>query len=152
MIKRNLISFSAILIFIYLTVLPVHAKVSPEIEAQTVEATLLWVTVIDQGLYEQGWLQTSEQFREIVSKEEWIKQLTDVRLPLGEVKSREVYDIGYFGNIPNHPGMEMVVVQFQTSFHNKELAYETISPVRIKGGPWKISGYYIADSVDIKDQ
>lgn len=152
MIKKILIGLFVNLTLFNSVVLTAQAAVSPEIEAQTVESTLLWLTIVDQGLYEQSWLQADKKFQEIVPKEEWIKQLTDVRQPLGEVKSREVYDIGYFGNIPNHPDMEMVVVQYQTSFQNKELAYETVSPIRIKGGPWKVSGYYIADSVDIKEQ
>lgn len=151
MIKKILVGFFTLLISMPL-VQPTYAEITPEIENQTIETSLLWLTGIDQGLYEQSWLQTDERFQQIVPKEEWIKKLTEVRQPLGEVKSREVFDKGYFGKIPNHPGMEVVVIQFKTSFQNKELAYETISPVRMNGGPWKLSGYYIADSVDIKEQ
>lgn len=151
---RKILTCAVALLFSFCPVMTAASagELTPELEAQTLETSLLWLTVIDQGLYEQSWTQANEKFQEIVPKEEWIKQLTDVRQPLGEVKSRELYDKGYFGKIPNHPGMEMVVIQFKTSFQNKELAYETISPVRINGGPWKISGYYIADSVDIKEQ
>ena len=152
MIKRISTSVIVLLLAVSPMLTTIHADITPELEIQTLEASLLWLAGVDQGLYEQSWLQTNEKFQEIVPKEEWIKQLTDVRQPLGEVKSREVYDKGYFGKIPNHPGMELVVIQFKTSFQNKELAYETISPVRIDGGPWKISGYYIADFVDIKEQ
>ncbi|MBZ0166519.1 MAG: DUF4019 domain-containing protein, partial [Candidatus Omnitrophica bacterium] len=73
-------------------------------------------------------------------------------LPLGAVKSREVFDTGHFKNIPNYPGLEMTVIQFESSFENKERAIETLSPVRLHGGPWRVGGYVIADTVDFKVQ
>lgn len=123
-----------------------------EVDPQTLEATLLWLTLMDAGLYEEGWKQTHPLFRDKVAHDEWVKQMQDERAPLGEVKSREVFDTGYFGNIPNHPGLEMTVIQFQSSFENQPRVVETLSPVRLNGGPWQVGGYVIADSVDFKVQ
>ena len=123
-----------------------------EVDPATLEATLVWLAVMDTGLYEEGWNQSHPLFQGKVDREEWLEEMRRERSPLGEVKSREVFDSGYFGKIPNHPGLEMTVIQFQSEFENKPRAIETLSPVRMNGGPWKIGGYVIADSADFKVQ
>ncbi len=148
--KRFIIYALSGFFFLCSAVTIAHADITPEIKEEAVKASLLWLDVVDQGLYDQSWEQTDQLFQQKVTKEQWIKQLTDIRPSLGKVNSRMLYDAGYFGKIPEQPDMEMVVVQFQTSFQNKILSYETISHVRMKGGSWKVAGYYITDSVDIK--
>ncbi len=123
-----------------------------DVDPQTLEATLLWLALMDAGQYEEGWRQSHPLFQEKLDRDEWLQQMQKERGSLGEVKAREVYDSGYFGNIPNHPGLEMTVIQFQSSFENKPQAVETLSPVRLNGGPWKVGGYVIADTVDFKVQ
>lgn len=124
----------------------------PQVDPATLEATLVWLAVMDAGLYEEGWSQSHPLFQEKLERGQWLQQMQSERMPLGEVKSRTVFDTGYFGNIPNHPGLEMTVIQFQSSFENKPQAIETLSPVRMNGGPWKVGGYVIADSIDFKVQ
>jgi hypothetical protein len=35
------------------------------------------------------------------------------------------------------------VIQFATSFENKQSAVETVTPMRDSDGTWRVSGYYV---------
>lgn len=128
------------------------AEVDQTLEAETIETALLWLAIVDQGLYDQSWDQTSPKFKAAMGKEEWAEKLDFYRTPLGDVKSREVLDKGLFDSIPNHPGLRMMVLQFKSSFENKDFAVETVSTVSLDGGPWQVAGYFISDSIDVKVQ
>jgi hypothetical protein len=49
----------------------------------------------------------------------------------------------YTTEIPNAAKGEYVIMQFQTSFENKENAVETVTPMLDDKGAWRVSGYYI---------
>jgi hypothetical protein len=54
------------------------------------------------------------------------------------VKSKQ-----YATSLPGAPDGEYVVVQYETSFHNKKSSIETITPMLDRDGKWRVSGYYI---------
>jgi TM2 domain-containing membrane protein YozV len=66
-----------------------------------------------------------------------------VRAPLGALKTREVKSSRYKTSVPGAPDGEYVIIQFNTSFENKQSAVETVTPMREKDGSWRVSGYYI---------
>ena len=49
----------------------------------------------------------------------------------------------YHTSLPSVPDGEYVVIQFKASFENKKSAIETITPMMVKDGKWRVSGYYI---------
>ena len=65
------------------------------------------------------------------------------REPLGGVLSRKLKFKQYTNTLPGAPDGEYVVIQYETSFENKESAIETITPMLDKDGKWRVSGYYI---------
>jgi hypothetical protein len=54
------------------------------------------------------------------------------------VKSKE-----YATSLPGAPDGEYVVIQFETSFENKNDAVETVTPMKDEDGKWRVSGYFI---------
>jgi len=46
-------------------------------------------------------------------------------------------------SMPGAPDGEYVVIQFESSFANKESAVETVTPMKGEDGVWRVSGYYI---------
>jgi hypothetical protein len=49
----------------------------------------------------------------------------------------------YKTSLPGAPDGEYVIIQFETSFENKKIAIETVTPMMDKDGNWRVSGYYI---------
>jgi hypothetical protein len=102
-----------------------------------------WLELVDQGDYGRSWDQSSKLFKSAVTRPKWIDQLSAVREPLGKLVSREVKSTEYTTTMPGAPDGEYVVIQFNTSFENKQRAIETVTPMKEKDGSWKVSGYFI---------
>jgi len=65
------------------------------------------------------------------------------RKPLGMVISRKVMTSQYMNSLPGAPDGEYVVIQYKTSFENKNSAIETVTPMLDNDGIWRVSGYFI---------
>jgi hypothetical protein len=69
--------------------------------------------------------------------------MQNFRQPLGKVKSRQLMSRKYTKTLPGAPDGEYVVIQYKSSFENKKVAIETVTPMLDKDGNWRVSGYYI---------
>jgi Protein of unknown function (DUF4019) len=106
-------------------------------------AAMKWLGLVDEGQYGESWKEAATIFRNAVTEEQWERTAAAVRKPLGKVISREVKSRTYTKTLPGAPDGEYVVIQFGTSFENKESAIETIVPTMDKDGLWRVSGYFI---------
>lgn len=102
-----------------------------------------WLFEVDAGYYSESWRSASEYFRNAVPEEKWVHSLNAVRYPLGKLISRKIKSTNYTTSLPGAPDGEYVVIQFETSFENKQAAIETVTPMFEKNGGWRVSGYYI---------
>ena len=126
---------------------PLVAAAAAEKNEQAVkkamEAADKWLAVVDRGKYDESWDTAAEYFRNAVGKEQWGKSMKAVREPLGKVKSRTIKASEYRTKMPGAPDGEYVVIQYKTSFQNKEAAVETVTPMLDKDKVWRVSGYFI---------
>jgi hypothetical protein len=107
------------------------------------EAAKAWLQLVDQGQYGESWLQAAEYFKKVVNEEQWETTIKAVRKPLGKALSRKVSNSTYTTTLPGAPDGQYVVIQFDTSFENKQNAVETVTPMMDTDGQWRVSGYYI---------
>jgi len=116
-------------------------------EAAAKEAALaeakIWLGLVDEGYYGTSWQQCAMLFRDAVTKEGWVRQVSGVRGPLGALKQRSLRSAQYATSLPGAPDGEYVVIQYQASFEHKADAVETVTPMLDKDGKWRVSGYYI---------
>jgi hypothetical protein len=56
---------------------------------------------------------------------------------------REIKSTQYTTTVPGAPDGQYVIIQYETSFENKKVAVETVTPMLDKDGTWRVSGYYI---------
>ena len=113
----------------------------PEDEAQ--KSGEQWLALIDAGKFGESWETAAAYFKKAISKEKWESTLGAVRGPLGDLVSRKLKSAKYSKSLPGAPDGEYVVLQFDTSFTNKKVAVETVTPMIEKDGTWKVSGYFI---------
>ena len=114
-----------------------------EKEAAAESAATIWLSMIDDGNYADSWTEAAAYFRNAIKQEQWVQSLQAVRQPLGKLVSRKVKSRSYETSLPGAPDGEYVVIQFETSFENKEAAIETVTPMMEEDGEWRVSGYYI---------
>lgn len=130
-------------IFILFTVLGygVHAEQSAEEAA--VASAQKWLSLVDKGKYAESWDEAAGYLKSVVTKQTWVESLQAYRKPLGKLISRKPISKQYATTLPGAPDGEYVVIQFETSFQNKQSAIETVTPMLDKDGTWRVSGYYI---------
>jgi hypothetical protein len=112
-------------------------------EKAAVDDSKEWLKLVDEGKYPESWDEAAQYFKNVVSKEQWKASLESVRSPLGKVLARNLKSKKYTKTLPGAPDGEYVVIQYDTSFENKQHAIETITPMLDKDGKWRVSGYYI---------
>lgn len=117
--------------------------VKEEIKETAILAARNWLNLIDTGKYDESWEKAAPFFKNAVDKNEWVKSLESLRGPLGKVIERRVEMSQYRTELPGAPDGEYVLIQFNTSFKNKENAIETVTPMKCEDGTWKVSGYYV---------
>jgi len=112
-------------------------------EKAAVNASKAWLKLVDEGKYSESWDEAAQYFKNAITKDQWRTSLESVRSPLGKVLSRNLKSKKYTKTLPGAPDGEYVVIQYETSFQNKQQAIETITPMLHKDGKWRVSGYYI---------
>ena len=116
---------------------------NPEAERAAIQAAAAWLELVDSGKYSESWQECAELFRKLVTKDRHEEATKALRTSLGKVLSREVKSKLYTTTAPGAPDGQYVIIQYNTSFENKNSAVETVTPMLDKDGKWRVSGYYI---------
>ncbi|MCK8127747.1 DUF4019 domain-containing protein [Pseudoalteromonas sp. 2CM39R] len=111
-------------------------------ELEVIHRAKSWLTLIDNGQYQQSWQQADLLFKQAMPQSNWSKALKQVRVPLGKVVLRKNLSLMNYDSLPSLPDGEYVIIQFQSQFMNKEQAIETISLSK-NSGQWQPIGYFI---------
>ncbi|MBC8769319.1 DUF4019 domain-containing protein [Arenibacter sp. BSSL-BM3] len=118
------------------------ATVSNDIKQEVTQDATAWLGLIYDQNYSQSWDNAASLFQKAVTKEQWTQQLSGIVPPLGKVISRDVISSEYHTTLPGAPDGEYIVIQFKTSFENKNESIETVTQMK-DGDQWKVSGYFI---------
>ena len=102
-----------------------------------------WLATMDRGEYGKGWDDAAATIKEAMPRLKWETTLDTVRRPLGGIVARKLRSATYANNLPGAPEGEYVVIQYDTRFDNRPVAFETVTPMKEKDGTWRVSGYYI---------
>ena len=127
--------------FVLLFALSAHADEKKEKQASA--AAKKWLDLVDKGKYAESWDTAASMFKSSVTKDAWEQSVGAVRKNLGPVKKRKLGIIQYTKTLPGAPDGEYVVIQYESTFENKQSAEETVTPMLDKDGKWRVSGYYI---------
>jgi len=112
-------------------------------EEAALDATLKWLVLLDTGKWDRSWIEAAQSFQDVVDRGEWTETIELIRAPLGDLLSREILTIQYTDNLPDAQEGKYFIIQFESSFANKDNAIETLLPSLEEDKGWRISGYYI---------
>ena len=130
-------------VFVAILILAPACFAAQSNEMSAVSAAESFLQLIDAGNYAESWDATSSFFKQQVSKQQWVKQLENIRPAFGALVKREIKNKNYTKSLTGAPDGEYVVIQFSTSFTNKRSAIETVTPMLESDGEWRVAGYYI---------
>ena len=125
------------LAFYFLVSSPVTAADNAR-TAAAIRAAENFLLLLDTGQYGQSWDSTASLFKKQVSKETWIQQVSSLLPAVGMVKNRSITSAEYKTQLPGAPDGEYVVIQYRSSFANKENAVETVTPMLDGDGQWRV--------------
>lgn len=83
-------------------------------EVAAAAAAEVWLHLVDQDQYAESWDGTAAFFQRSVPKAQWQAMVESVRVPLGELVSRQLKGCAYNTSLPGAPAGQYVVVQFAT--------------------------------------
>lgn len=139
---KHLVNTFVLLVGIALAAGTAQAAEPEKIEAASA-ATLEWLSLTDSAQYGASWDSASALFRNAISREGWAASLAAARDPLGALESRERASAQFATTLPGAPDGEYVVLQFSSSFENKDTAIETVTAMKDADGHWRVAGYFI---------
>ncbi|RVT93923.1 helix-turn-helix domain-containing protein [Sphingomonas crocodyli] len=123
------------------TVTTISAQASTQApNAEVVETARQWLTLLDQGRWDESYRKTGSQFRKQNTLQMWTDASEQARVPLGAVISRTFVSQQDLPAPPN--GYQ--VVKFRTRFANRDETVETVSLERENGG-WQIVAVIIGE-------
>lgn len=107
-------------------------------------SALDWLALVDKGDYGASYDQAASLFKAAITKDDWMQKIQAVREPFGKVISRKLKTERFTTQLPGAPDGQYVIIQYDTSFENKQSAVETIVPMLDKkDGQWRTPGYFI---------
>jgi hypothetical protein len=119
-----------------------HAQEAPQVAPAT-EAATRWLAVMDAGKTAEAWDQGAPVMQSAITRDTWNQVGTQARAPLGAVKSRKQTSATFTKSLPGVPDGEYVVIQYATDFANRAGMTETVVPMRLPDGSWKVTTYLI---------
>ncbi len=112
-------------------------------KSSPIEMAKSWLLFVDEAKYTEAYSEAAIYFQNSVTIEQWMQATTSIIKPLGKVLSREFSTDKYMNGLPGSPDGEYLVIQFNSSFENKESAVETLI-LLLEKDVWKTIGYFIS--------
>lgn len=114
----------------------------PSAEPAALKAAEEWLAFVDARNYSASW-EDATRFRGAFTKEDWIKKLDQVRLPLGRMSSRKLVKVKKFSIPPGLSTGSRLTVTFTSCFAELNAATEMVCLLLTSSGRWKTIGYRI---------
>jgi hypothetical protein len=99
-----------------------------------------WLPLLDAQEYGASWEELSPFAKRKIRKEHWEIGLTQLRTPLGKLKSRTFFSTDYMKPLKGHPKQEQLLVRFMSHFENGSIL-ESVATIHDKDGKWRATTY-----------
>jgi DNA-binding CsgD family transcriptional regulator len=106
-------------------------------DAQSEAVARQWLALVDASDWQASYDAAGKTFRDPNTVATWKAASEQVRLPLGELRRRELVTVN---EIASPEGYR--VVQFRSDFARRDGVIESIT-LQTEGGKWRVAGYYI---------
>ncbi len=122
-----------------------QAQAAPDTSsiAQATAAGSAWVSLIDAGDLEASWDSAAPAFQAAVSRREWLQAVTRARGPFEPFATRTLVAAQFQATLPNAPPGPYVILSYQTAVEGNRTVIETVVPMHLADGRWRVSGYFV---------
>lgn len=142
--RRASIHLMLIATSLFLIIAPAINKTpSQQVAEKAMTAAVNFVFLLDTEQYIEAWEVSSSSLKNILSRDAWLDQVTEIRNLLGPIVDREQQKISYSNNARNVPAGEYVVLTFLAHFRDRIYAIETVTVKLGLDDIWRVAGYYV---------
>ena len=110
------------------------------IEAAT-GAAETWLTLVDEGHYDESWEVAATVIQEAMHKDEWGPTIRQAREPYEPVADRELMQSEFMTTLPNLPDGEYVRLVYSTDTASGKV--NEIVALMFAEGKWSVMGYFM---------
>lgn len=119
---------------------------TPRLQAQELpspDIPLKWIQLLDANQVHTSWTEAAQYFQSAITEQEWQRNLTAYRQPLGKVLSRTLQHTTQQTSLPGMPNGPYALFYYRSRFERKDQAGETLVMIREPDHRWKAVGYTI---------
>lgn len=106
-------------------------------------AAAQWLAMLDAGQYGESWKAASSGFQSATTQDQWERKIAGLRKALGVVASRKLKSEDDTKAAPGSPEGERIVLQYDTSFAEKNDSVEIVTTMCDKDGAWRAAAYSV---------
>jgi len=106
------------------------------------KAAQAWLALDDADNWDACWDALAPPVKGQIAREAFADSLRTVRNELGKASARRPHAVTFTHKMPGAPDGDYVVLQYDTDFA-KGSALETVIPMRMPDGSWRVSGYFV---------
>jgi len=127
------------------TAAPAAGQAAPDSTAipQATAAATAWVILLDEGRYEASWDSAAPAFQQAVTQAAWVEAAVRARGPFEPFGKRSLAGAELRATLPNAPPGPYVILRFHTAVAGGRTVTETVVPMRLPDGSWRVSGYFV---------
>lgn len=142
--RRASIHLMLIATSLFLIIVPAINKTpSQQVAEKTMTAAANFLFLLDTEQYIEAWEASSSSLKNILSRDAWLDQVTEIRNLLGPIVDREQQKISYSQNARDVPAGKYVVLTFLAHFRDRIYAIETVTVKLGLDDIWRVAGYYV---------
>jgi len=119
---------------------PTNAEIN--IQAVAIETAENFFELIEHGELEQAFNSTTDIHKDHKVKDAWINSSLIQKKYYGSLINRAIKTVTSKNTIPDHPDGTYLTVIYETTFQNKEKAYERIDLMLVSENLWKVTEYF----------
>jgi len=119
-----------------------NASANPESIDAAKDASIMWLSMVDEEKYQKSWSEASSILKGAVSQADRITNLRNIRGSLGAVEHREPDTFEFHESLEELPDGEYFVFTFRSAFEHRSFAYEVVAVAKEPDSKWRVMGYY----------
>jgi len=102
-----------------------------------------WLALLDGGRFEESWAEAAPFLQERAPRGTWMQSGESMKASLGKRLARKQVALLETANIPSGPTGRYVVVEYQSKFARKPVAFESVTEMLCDDGKWRVAGYAV---------
>ncbi len=143
--RRSMLHVSLAIVALIIIFYPYFSnKPDPQKVEEASIASLAFLSLLDEGSFEEAWRQSSTFLRNDIPLETWLARLDLVRGQVGELLERHQTDFNYTKEeIEGIPEGEYLSFFYAARFEKRNNAKERVTLYHEAGEIWRVAGYFI---------